>query len=34
MRTFALWALTVVSAGMARANVADNVIDNEGGLFA
>ena len=25
---------TVVSVGIARANVVDNVIDNEGGLFA
>ena len=25
---------TVVSIGIARADVADNVIDNEGGLFA
>ncbi len=25
---------TVVSVGIARANVADGVIDNEGGLFA
>ncbi len=25
---------TVVSVGIARANVAGNVIDNEGGLFA
>ena len=25
---------TVVSVGIARANVADNVIDNEGSLFA
>jgi hypothetical protein len=27
-------AATVVSVGIARANVADGVIDNEGGLFA
>lgn len=27
-------ATTVISAGIARANVASNVIDNEGGLFA
>ena len=27
-------AATVVSVGIARANVADNVIDNEGSLFA
>jgi hypothetical protein len=27
-------AATVVSVGMARAGVADGVIDNEGGLFA
>jgi hypothetical protein len=26
--------VTVVSVGIARANVVDNVIDNEGGLFA
>jgi hypothetical protein len=27
-------AATVVSVGLARANVVGNVIDNEGGLFA
>lgn len=27
-------AATVISAGIARANVAAHVIDNEGGLFA
>ncbi len=27
-------AATVVSVGIARANAADSVIDNEGGLFA
>jgi hypothetical protein len=27
-------AATVVSVGIARANVVDNVIDNEGSLFA
>jgi hypothetical protein len=29
-----LVAATVVSIGVARADVATNVIDNEGGLFA
>ncbi|MBS0245258.1 MAG: hypothetical protein JSR61_01460 [Proteobacteria bacterium] len=29
-----LVAATVVSVGMARASVADGVIDNDGGLFA
>ncbi len=33
--TFAtIVAATVVSVGIARANVVGNVIDNEGGLFA